>query len=139
MLQFNDGTTYAEASKILERENLDYRRLYRAFELTCDVSVPSEQHEIITEKLKQNKVIDDLIPQKVTNEIRVLFVLGINREDANKVLQQEGLEVKDCHTTSTNLLVTTPIGKEQLYIDKLKQSSIVKYAEHDPVMSIEGF
>jgi hypothetical protein len=128
MLGFTDDAPYSEVIQAIESENLTYENTYKAFEPSSLVSVPAGQAQIFADKLKQNKLVSEIIPNETRNEIEVKFAFGTSKTDVEGIIKQEGLTMINFFRFPY-IKVKTPEGKEQFYIDKFKKLPIVKSAE----------
>lgn len=136
MLGFTDEAPYSEVIQAIESENLTYEKTYKAFEPSSLISVPAGQAQILADRLKQNKLVSEIIPNETRNEIEVKFAFGTSKTDAEGVIKQEGLAMKHFFRFPY-VKVKTPIGKEQFYIDKFKILPIVKSAELNNLLYVQ--
>lgn len=136
MLGFTDDAPYSEVIQAIESENLTYEKTYKAFEPNSLVSVPAGQAQILADRLKQNRLVFETILNETRNEIEVKFTFGTSKTDAEGVIKQEGLAMKNFFRFPY-IKVKTPIGKEQFYIDKFKILPIVKSAELNNLLYVQ--
>jgi len=127
ILCFTDDAPYSEIIRAIESENLTFEKFYRAFEPDALVDIPEGQAKTLSDKLKQNRLVAEVIP-KANGKMRIKFVFGTTKKEAEEVLKQEGLKMTEFYRFAY-IKVKTPKGKEQFYIDKFRKLPIIKSAE----------
>jgi len=127
ILWFTDDAPYSEITQVVESENLTFEKLYKAFEPEAFVFIPEGQAKTLSDKLKQNRLVAEVIPE-VNGKMRIKFVFGTTKKEAEEVLKQVGLIMTEFYRFAY-IKVKTPKVKEQFYIDKFRKLPIIKSAE----------
>lgn len=127
ILCFTDDAPYSEIIHAIESENLTFKKLYNAFEPKAFIDIPEGQTKTLSDKLKQNKLVAEVIPE-VNRKMQIKFFFGTTKKEAEEVLKQEGVIMTAFYRFAC-IKVKTPKGKEQFYIDKFRKLPIIKSAE----------
>lgn len=121
-VSFKKDATYSKIMEIPLIKNLQRTSFFLNPSATAKIS--PEKIENITRNLENNKKVEYVSYDPLSNKINVSFLPEVGELEASQIMAKESLSVDKFSNISIHVS-PVPEGKAQFYINELKKNSIV--------------